>query len=233
MNIKKIICGAQHNLAIDDKNGIYSWGAGHCAQHGHSKVDMVIEPKKIATLANDSIRLAAAGVHHSVVVTDDDRVMFFGAFRTKTPGSNLHRTHFFMNPTPIKDLELKSGEHWTHLTSGMTHNVISSNLGRTFAWGLNTGSAVGANTTQFDHAVPLASLDGVVFELLQSGTYHNIGFDTHGACWVWGQGSDFQLSTDRRSHDSPLRIDLGLPPNTRVKKISAGWAHTIFLVDAL
>lgn len=232
VNVKQIICGALHNLAIDDKGRVYSWGSGHYAQHGQGKVDMVEEPALVESLKETPIHLSSAGIYHSVVVTEDQRVLVFGSHKTRTLGANLHRTFFFLQPTPVKGIELQSGEKWTHLTSGLAHNVITSNKGRTYAWGFNTSFAVGSNETSFDSAVQLSALDGVIFETIASGAYHNVGFDTNGTCWAWGQGSDFQLGIDRQSHDIPTKVDLKLPHGSKVRKVAAGWAHTLLLVDS-
>lgn len=231
VNVKKIVAGSLHNLVIDDKGTAYSWGSGHYAQHGQGKVDMVEEPTIIESLRNTPIRLASAGLCHCVVVTEDERVLIFGSHKSKLPGANLHRTHFFLLPTPVKNLELQSGEKWSHLSTGLAHNIISTTHGRTFAWGINTGWAVGSTESSFDAAVRLPALDGIVFDSLTSGSYHNMGFGVHGECWVWGQGSDYQLGRDRQSHQAPTKAPLDLPSGSRVRQIAGGWAHTLLLVD--
>lgn len=194
-------------------------------------VDMVEVPTLVSSLQDMPISLASAGLCHSAVVTEDQRVFIVGSHKSKLPGANLHRTHYFLQPTPVKGIEASEGEIWTKLTTGYAHNVLTSNLGRTFAWGINTGFAVGSSEASFASAVQLSALDGVVFDTLASGAYHNIGFSNTGDCWVWGQGSDYQLGRDRRSHDIPTKVPLDLPSGSRVRQIAAGWAHTLLLIE--
>lgn len=231
VNVKKIVAGSLHNIVIDDKGMAYSWGSGHYAQHGQGKVDMIEEPTIIESLRNTPIRLASAGLSHCVVVTEDERVLIFGSHKSKLPGANLHRTHFFLQPTPVKGLDLHPNAKWSHLSTGLAHNVVSSNDGHTYAWGINTGWAVGSAESSFDTAIRLLPLDGIIFDSLSSGSYHNMGFDVHGGCWVWGQGSDYQLGRDRQSHSTPTKVPLDLPSGSKVRQVAAGWAHTLLLVD--
>jgi len=231
VKVRQIVSGALHNLAIDEQGRVYGWGSGNYAQHGQSVVDAVIEPQLISSLSDRPIAFASAGLYHSVVVTKSQEVLFFGGHKTKTLGANLHRTQFFLAPTPVKDLSPLPGEQWTHLTSGITHNVITSNMGRTFAWGTNTGFSVGSDTARFDQAIQLHELDGKVLATLASGSYHNMASDAEGRIWAWGQGSDYQLGTLRRSQEHPTHVPLDLPSPSKVVQIAAGWAHTLLLVE--
>jgi alpha-tubulin suppressor-like RCC1 family protein len=230
VNVRKLVSGALHNIVIDDKGNGYSWGSGHYAQHGQQVVDMIMEPKQLNCFSEE-ITLASAGLYHSVVVTKSQKVYFFGGTKVRIPGGMIQRTLFFLSPTPVQDLQANPGETWTHLTSGITHNIISSDQGRTFAWGLNTGMSVGSSSAAFDRAVQLQSLDGIQFRCLTAGSYHNIGCSTQGQLWGWGQGSDYQLGNNRRSVESPLPLDLGIPADLTVRKVAAGWAHTLLLTE--
>lgn len=230
VNVKKIACGTMHNFVIDDKGALYSWGSGHYAQHGHEQPDSILYPQLVKSFIDRPVELVAAGLYHSVVVTQAQEVLFFGGHKTKLPGSGVHRVSFVLQPSPIKDLELiEPGEKWIHLSTGITHNVISSNKGRTLAWGLNHNHAVGSDSSAFNRAVQLEELNGVVFDNFTSGPYHNIGFDTKGNCWGWGQGTDYQLGSLRSSIAVPTMIDVGLPQNMTGHKVAAGWAHTLII----
>jgi regulator of chromosome condensation len=231
VNVKKIICGPIHNFAIDDKGALYSWGSGHYAQHGQGIPDMISTPTPVRALQDNPVELVAAGLYHSVIVTKSQEVLFFGGYKTKPPGSNMHRMNFFLKPTPLKDAALTDpNEQWTHLTAGITHNVLTSSKGRSFAWGLNTSSAVGTDRpSSIDRAVSLDELSGVIFDVLASGPYHNMGIDSSGSVWGWGQGSDFQLAGERRNVTVPTKLSIGLPEDLSVIQIAAGWAHTLIL----
>ncbi len=68
--IKRIECGANHNLAVDYDDNVYSWGANGRGQCGDGTQEDVDTPKLIEFFKNQKVRDIGGGADHSFVRTD-------------------------------------------------------------------------------------------------------------------------------------------------------------------
>ncbi len=78
MKIVNISCGWDHDLAVDDKNCVYSWGSGQNGKLGHGNEESMSIPCIISHLENIKITFINAGCEHSCAVSADGVVYTWG-----------------------------------------------------------------------------------------------------------------------------------------------------------
>ena len=79
IKIKEIKSGHYHNLAIDEKDRIWSWGQNRYGQCGDGTLGTVYEPKLIRSLIDDKIKKIECGANHSYAMTMDNRHYLWGS----------------------------------------------------------------------------------------------------------------------------------------------------------
>lgn len=75
--VKLIACGSLHSV-VATNNNTYGFGWGNYGQFGGARMMHVESPKKIDAVAGISMKSIAAGIWHSVLVTDVGYVYAFG-----------------------------------------------------------------------------------------------------------------------------------------------------------
>jgi regulator of chromosome condensation len=66
VSIRQIACGANHNMALDSNNGVYSWGYGDMLALGNGKEKDEDMPKKIKT-EGEVVQIACGGQHSAIL----------------------------------------------------------------------------------------------------------------------------------------------------------------------
>eukprot|EP01041_Mallomonas_annulata_P006089 gene6089-12293_t len=71
-HVVSIACGSNHNLAVTDKNEVYSWGYGDMLALGHGKDKDEPTPKRLnfkdAKVENITLKQVACGGQHSAII---------------------------------------------------------------------------------------------------------------------------------------------------------------------
>ena len=73
-----IACGYEHNLSLDSKNRVYSWGYNSHSECGHGSFSHVLTPKAIDALKNIVIVDIKAGTYHNVAMSKDFQFYVWG-----------------------------------------------------------------------------------------------------------------------------------------------------------
>lgn len=79
--IVDIACGESHNLVLNDKGEVFSWGGGgknNKGQLGHGNFKDVHHPEQIKALIGKKVRRVHSGDYHCMVITDNDEVYSWG-----------------------------------------------------------------------------------------------------------------------------------------------------------
>ena len=77
--ILSVSAEASHCLAVSERGEVFSWGSdafGQCG-HGSASEDELL-PRRVGALTGARARSASAGCLHSLVVTEDGAMYFFG-----------------------------------------------------------------------------------------------------------------------------------------------------------
>ncbi|CAB3408127.1 unnamed protein product [Caenorhabditis bovis] len=78
-NVKDVICGFEHTIAILESGEVYAWGSNECGQLGLPKVDHVYVPTKITLPSNKKAVNGKAGRDATMLLTDDGCLIAMGS----------------------------------------------------------------------------------------------------------------------------------------------------------
>jgi alpha-tubulin suppressor-like RCC1 family protein len=109
------------------------------------------------------------------------------------------------------------------------HAWAATGAGGAWSWGddtfgeLGNGSNVSSDTPQ-----PVTLPAGVMLESISGGYLHNLGIDTRGTAWAWGDNAYGQLG-DGSTVDSNVPTQAVMPLGTTFVRVSAGGYHSLAL----
>jgi len=72
----QVSAGSSHSMAITAVREVWTWGDGDAGQLGHGEKEHLAVPRGVEGI--EGAVGVAGGVHHSVVSTDEGRVLVFG-----------------------------------------------------------------------------------------------------------------------------------------------------------
>lgn len=81
--IKDISCGAFHSFAVDEAGRVFAWGLNNFGQTGISvgagEANAIVgTPNVVSSLAPYKLTEIQGGTHHSIAVTEDQKILVWG-----------------------------------------------------------------------------------------------------------------------------------------------------------
>ena len=208
--IQKIVCGANHALALDNNGSVLAWGAGEQNQLGRRIVERSriqgLVPREFG-LPRRAIKDIACGSYHSFAIDNKDRVWGWGL-------NNFGETGLLegvgeddaaiLKPAVVDSL---SGKGLVSIEGGSHHSIAALGNGDCVAWGRIDGDQIGVpinelpedNVMRDDKDVPRivtvptkvkAVPDPVVS--VTAGPEHNIVVTRGGQAYAWGFSANYQ-----------------------------------------
>ena len=162
LEVTKIWCGGLHNIAIAGDGDIYTWGRGDGLQLGLSQTvlnemeDIELGFSTPIPIINDkTIVDVAAGVAHSLALTDHGKVYWWGHGNYGQLGLGLSGESFEPGTgdaqwavfEPTLNFNLKN-INITRIYAGSTFSMFLSNDKELYAWGTNDLGQCGIDTAQ-------------------------------------------------------------------------------------
>lgn len=139
--IRMVAAGGAHSLALTQAGEVMSWGGNDHGQLGDGTRERRTWPVRLEGWLPPLIHLAAGG-YHSLAVTEEYEVLFWGSSMT---GPRL---------LPAK-VHFEDGMH--SVAGGGVHSLVAGLDGAVFAWGGNTCGQVGdgSNVDRDTHMGPV------------------------------------------------------------------------------
>ena len=241
-NVKQIVCGANHAMALRGDGKIFIWGSGEQNQLGHR----VLERKRFDSLVptplrlNKKCRLIGCGIDHSFAVEKNKEDVWtwglnsFGETGIRE-GAGGNKAVIF-SPVRVPTLSL-NGDTISTITGGSHHSAATTTNGKLLVWGRLDGHQLGLDPDHLpetdlirdssDRAriliqpteLPAATIGTA--KLVATGTDHTIGINTAGEAYSWGFNVNYQCGQGGGSDDieEPTRVE-----NTAVKDRELTWA---------
>ena len=199
--VKKVACGAAHNLAILSNGSIWSWGTGANGRLGHGSEYSIFSPKQIAEFpVNTSIVDIACGWSHSVCISSKNEVFTFGKGSDGQLGHGSYRDEF--EPKRV-DFNFGSILH----CSAFYHTMILSTDGL-FAWGWGEHGALGLGDSSNQCSPCLVDTFAHQLVSVSCGAFHTAAVTKKGNVLTWGNGGSGQLGHGDNSHQYlPFQVD--------------------------
>jgi len=234
-------CGLQHALAIDIHGKVYSWGKNNRGQLGHGDTIQMCEFAKPIRYFQQSpteytkMKLVAAGLNHSVCVTDDNQAYIWGK-NTVTVSSENNDTKQLQDsylPTPINGLP--PNQPIVDISCGSHHTSILFQDGSIYSVGIATDN----HEPIFSEAVctfqPNSIYENGNIRQFTSG-YDRTTIISKDGCHI----QEFQLWSQeewrRNAPHVPSAVQMLQSmekEDVRVKCLSRGWLHSVLITDDL
>ena len=241
-NVKQIVCGANHAMALREDGRVFIWGSGEQNQLGHR----VLERKRLDSLVptplrlNKKCRLIGCGIDHSFAVEKNKEDVWtwglnsFGETGIRE-GAGGNKAVIF-SPVRVPTLSL-NGDTISTITGGSHHSAATTTKGKLLVWGRLDGHQLGIDPDSLSDIdvikdssnrpriliqpteLPAATIGTA--NLVAVGTDHNIAINKAGEAYSWGFNVNYQCGQGGGSDDidEPTRIE-----NTAVKDRELIWA---------
>ena len=203
ITIQKIYSGWEHNLIIDSKNEIYSWGNNKSCQCGinTSLYKIVQNPINISYL-NNRIKAneISCGNEYNLILTTNNELYGFGSNDDCVLCLNdkkIKIEKFTKIPLNLENDKI------IQISSGTIHNIILTEKGKVYSWGSSQGGQLGLsenyltsfpnfmNELCINQPIQIPNLTNI--KKIVSGEAHSIALTKEGKCYSWGFGSNGQL----------------------------------------
>jgi alpha-tubulin suppressor-like RCC1 family protein len=233
-----VSAGSQHSLALTTSGELYAWGERDATGVGYERFgsSRIAAPRLVRSLRGCSVSSISAGRGHSAVADTDGRLFVFGRL-----ASSVAREPALQIIGGIA--EVSCGGH----TLAVTRNADVHAMGSNANGALGIGNESGGSKPR---------LLSVSLQQVSAGWRHSCGINGQGHlfCWGWGGSvgdtdsssgaSRFLTSLICSFHLPGGQLGLGddmdrwtackvpLPPGTRCLQVSAGYNHTVAVMES-
>ena len=219
-----VAAGDFHAVFVTAEGKVFSCGMGDDGQLGLGSFDNQNTPQEVTALSGQCVTAVAAGINHTVFVTDKGKVFACGngVFGQLGLGNKEHQN----TPQEIKAL---SDQCVTAVAAGTNHTVFVTDKGKVFAcgWGevapLGLGNADNHYTPQ---EVTVLSEHHVIGVAL--GGYHTVFVTDKGKVFACGLGRYGKLGLGN-TEDQHIPQEITALSEHHVIGVAAGDGHTVFV----
>eukprot|EP01125_Pyxidicula_operculata_P004047 TRINITY_DN1574_c0_g1_i3.p1 TRINITY_DN1574_c0_g1~~TRINITY_DN1574_c0_g1_i3.p1 ORF type:complete len:2540 (-),score=589.38 TRINITY_DN1574_c0_g1_i3:112-7731(-) len=225
--IQSIVCGGYHSFILQDEK-LYCFGDNSHGQLGlgdFSGQDTPIVNKFFKYL---KVSILAAGLHHTILKTQDGRLWGFGNNRA----GELGIINYFPQPVPQHISFFNDTENVVSISCGTNHTLIVTSDGALYAFGSNSYGQLGLGPSKEDFAVPQCVeflSDKKVVKVATKG-YFSLAITDEGQLYSFGENSYGQLGLGHKENQTLPQLVASLS-GKRVIDASAGMFHSIVLTD--
>lgn len=256
--VQRIVCGANHTLAIVDFAGsnatttgtpgrVFSWGLGSQGALGIGSWEDAFAPREVwfpgdQFFGDDRlgrcerkvvIVQVAAGTRHSLALGNDGCVYAWGhgghgRLGTGSEDRGDSGVIFTAQNSPVL-AETKSIS-MRYVAASDSHSASIDQFGGVYTWGQGSHGRLG-NGNSTDACVPtrMDNLVGTSFTHVALGLMHSVAVTVKGRLYAWGKGPATGLDRPNNSVVPTPRL-VELPENAMVHQACAGPLHTVVLL---
>lgn len=221
--VAQVALGEFHGVCLTKDAKVFSWGKsfrrgnilGHDETHGR--------PAAVQGLEGFTPVKVACGRLHTVVVTEDGKVLTFGSGKVGQLGHGDSADSKL--PKVVEGL---AGHHVVDVACGKEHTLVLTAQGKVFAFGYDQYGQLGQGQSSRYQKAPVAvsSLDSKGITKIVAGEHFSYAISRGGDVYSWGFGLEGQLGHgDEASVAIPKFIQAldGVP----VSDAACGSAHTL------
>lgn len=193
--IIKIAIGENHNLALDSKGNVWTWGRNNHNQLGiETTEEKILTPTKIQGITN--IKEIECGSNTSYAIGKEGQIYSWGQNENGEGGIGNTASKIGKN-------EIKGITKAIEIKAGKNHAIIQKSTGEIYAIGTNQNgeSGTGKEESKILNATKIENL-GTVVEI-GTGDNHSMAITEDGKVYGWG---------------SNIKGELGLGANTKIEQ---------------
>ena len=234
VRIRTVAAGEFHSLACSGEGVAYSFGFGSDGQLGHGNYRSQPTPRAIAALQGVRISAVAAGIAHSLTLSDTGEVYSFGEGRNGALGQGDIAGR--ISPLVVEAL---LGVRVVAVAAKGTSSLALGEAGVVYSFGYSFVAGFPAQHGHHNHNTPLAiaELQGVRVCAMATGNGHCLFVSTAGRLYSFGSPrSRLALGHGEDPTSSPTPLYQPPQPVTalkdvRVLAVAAGHDHSLALSD--
>lgn len=247
-NIKKIACGNNFCLALDNKGAVYAWGSGQQSELGRK----LVERSAINGLTPSTFGLKKTkkeytvdifcGSNHAFAIDNNDNVWAWGSEnrgQTAVLGADAGGDNASIDvPTIVEALSKERlGSRIVKLAGGNMHSIGMTEKGECLTWGRCDNGVCGIDMSTVPkekYALNERGEPGILTEPMvvpgvpevvdvAAGPDHCFVITKDGKGYSWGLGNNFQLGQGNNIEEEKLPLVLrGSTITDDVKFVSVG-----------
>ncbi|CAL1374581.1 unnamed protein product [Linum trigynum] len=169
--IKAIACGGRHSVVVTDAGVLLAFGWGLYGQCGQGSTDDELSPTCVSTMLGIRMAAVAAGLWHSICVSDDGDVYAFGGNQFGQLGTGVDQAETIPRLLDAPSLE---NENARTVSCGARHSAVVTVDGKVFCWGWNKYGQLGLGDV-IDRNIPSQlTIDGYTLRSVACGWWHTL-----------------------------------------------------------
>lgn len=194
--VKKVVCGGNHVLAVTTDDEIYSWGNNDYGQLGHGNTLTSNYPQQVVGLSTqDRISNVFCGPDSSLFASSDGMTFACGSNRFAKMSLDALATSQtspdeakVLAPARISCRSLQ-GQLIRHAALGPTHSLLVTSSGAMLAAGSNSDGQLGLNPAEFPVSRQFTLVDtasDIKVVCVAVGDNYSIAADENGSVYSFG-----------------------------------------------
>ena len=239
--------GAYHSLVVTSSGQVYASGHNYYGQLGTSTNNGAMTPNPTPTLVTlpgqiGTVVHAAAGGHHSLVVTSSGQLYGFGYNFSGQLGNATNNGAAAPNPTPtLVGLPGQVGPV-TQVSGGADHSLAATASGQLYAFGSNfhgqLGNVINNGASTANPTPTLVTLPGQIGTIaeLAAGEDFSLALTSSGQLYAFGANRYGQLgnaTNNTTSNPNPLPTLVTLPGQAgSITRVTAGGTHSLAVTSS-
>ncbi|CAI0412100.1 unnamed protein product [Linum tenue] len=184
--IKAIACGGRHSVVVTDAGVLLAFGWGLYGQQylipfisvtciflqcGQGSTDDELSPTCVSSMLGIRMAAVAAGLWHSICVSDDGDVYAFGGNQFGQLGTGVDQAETIPRLLDAPSLE---NENAMTVSCGARHSAVVTVDGKVFCWGWNKYGQLGLGDV-IDRNIPSQlTIDGYTLRSVACGWWHTL-----------------------------------------------------------
>lgn len=227
-NVRAMVGGGYHSLALLSDGTVRAWGYGAYGQLGNGSQYNQSTPVVVTSLSG--VTALAGGVYYSLALKSDGTVWGWGYNGDGQLGATTSQTCFGVTcaTTPIQVSGLSNA---TAIAAGAQHSLAVKSDGTIWAWGGNGSGQLGNGTTT-PSSTPIAVGTLSNASAVAAGNGFSLALKQDGTVWAWGDNTYGQLgatSADSCGGAPCSKTPIQVSSLTEVVAIAAGGYHGLAL----
>ncbi|MCF7826663.1 MAG: choice-of-anchor D domain-containing protein [Candidatus Marinimicrobia bacterium] len=227
-----IATGYEHSLAFNYAGELLAWGLNDYGQLGTGDNSSLTNAAAInldGILAGKTISAIAAGVAHTVVLTDEGEIYTWGG---NTLGQ-LGNGSFNHSLVPVRVGGDLADKQVVAIASRYNHTLALTADGKVYGWGHNIDGelGVGNNTNSNVPVLMGGELAGKQVVAIATGFVHSLALTSDGKLYVCGYNSDGRLGIGTNAGSNVPVLVEGELTSITVAAIAAGDNHSMVMTD--
>ena len=238
--VNKLETSLNTTLALTSTGKLYGWGENPSGLLGESSTLLYKTPTLVTSPTynqGESLSDIQMGRSHALLLTSTGRVFAWGLNTNGQlgDGSVISKT----TPTLISFNSLSSNERVTSIAAGYDHSLAVTNLGRVFAWGLNTSGQLGNGGNSTLRSSPtLITLPNLnvseSIASIQASANHSMVLTSASRVFAWGFNTNGELGIGSTSSaNTPALVTFNsLNQGETISNLYVGEFHNFALTSS-